>query len=110
MQQLDTHLVLLQPFLQQLLAPLLEDRPAELQRLKLIELALIQQDSKVLEQRGGLARLGRNALEATDGVWGAQNALDQTHTPLANQPFKHTFKSNQRLEVFTTTAKLNKAA
>lgn len=80
MQQPDTHLVLLQPLLQQLLAPLLQNGPAELQRLKLIELALIQQDSKVLEQRRGLARLGRNALEAPDGVWSAQNALDQTHT------------------------------
>lgn len=73
--QLDTHLVLLQPFFQQLLAALLEDRPAELQRLKLIELALVQQDSKVLQERRGLARLGRNALETPDGVWGAQDPL-----------------------------------
>lgn len=72
------HLVLLQPFLQQLLAALLEDRPAELQRLKLIELALVQQDAKVLEQRGGLARLSWDALEATDGVRGSQDSLERT--------------------------------
>lgn len=73
-----THLVLLQPFLQQLLAALLEHRPAELQRLKLIELALVQQNAKVLEQRGGLSRLSWDALKATDCVRGSQDALERT--------------------------------
>lgn len=85
MQQLGTHLVLFQPFFQQLLATLLKNRPAKLQRLKLVELALIQQDPEVLEQRRGLARLGRNALETADGVGGAQDTLDDTQTQEANE-------------------------
>lgn len=37
----QAYLVLLQPFLQQLLATLLQYRPAQLQRLKLVELTLV---------------------------------------------------------------------
>ncbi|TNN64714.1 hypothetical protein EYF80_025020 [Liparis tanakae] len=54
------------PLLQELLSSLLEDRPAKLKGLKLVELALVQQDAEVLQQRGGLAWLSRNTLEATD--------------------------------------------
>lgn len=70
------YLILLQPLLQQLLASLLQHGPAQLQRLKLVELALVQQDPEVLEQRRGLARLRRNTLEAPDGVWSAQDPLE----------------------------------
>lgn len=69
------YLVFLQPLLQKLLSSLLEDGPAQLQGLKLVELALVQKDAKVLEQGGGLAWLGWDALEATDGVWGTQDTL-----------------------------------
>lgn len=71
----ETYLVFFQPLLQELLSSLLEDRPAKLKGLKLVELALVQQDAKVLQQRGGLARLSRNTLEAADGVWGSQDTL-----------------------------------
>ena len=70
-----SHLVLLEPLLQQLLASLLEHRSAQLQGLKLVELALVQEDAEVLEQGRGLALLGRDTLEAPDGVGGAQDAL-----------------------------------
>lgn len=69
------YLVFLQPLLQKLLSALLEDRPAKLQGLELVELALVQQDTKVLQQGGGLAWLIRNALETTDGVWSSQDTL-----------------------------------
>lgn len=69
------YLVFLQPLLQKLLSSLLEDRPAKLQGFELVELALVQQDAKVLQQGGGLAWLSGNTLEATDGVWGSQDTL-----------------------------------
>ena len=69
------YLVFLEPLFKQLFAALLQHRSAQLQGLKLVELALIQQDAKVLEQGRGLALLGRDALEAPDGVRGTQDAL-----------------------------------
>ena len=69
------YLVFLEPLFKQLFAALLQHRSAQLQGLKLVELALIQQDAKVLEQGRGLALLGRDTLEAPDGVGGAQDAL-----------------------------------
>lgn len=71
----STYLVLLQPFLQKLFAALLEDGSAQLQRLKLVELALVQQDSEILQKWGCLAGLGRDALEPADGVRSAQDTL-----------------------------------
>lgn len=71
----QAYLVLLQPFLQQLLAALLQDRPAQLQRLKLVELTLVQQNPKVLQQWGGLTWLSWDALELTNGLCSAQNSL-----------------------------------
>lgn len=71
----STYLVLLQPFLQKLFAALLKDGSAQLQRLKLVELALVQQDPEILQQRGCLAGLGRDALEPADGVRSAQDTL-----------------------------------
>ena len=43
-------LVLLQPLLEELLAPLGQDWPAELKGLELVELALVEQDPKILKQ------------------------------------------------------------
>lgn len=71
----QAYLVLLQPFLQQLLATLLQDGPAQLQRLKLVELTLVQQNAEVLQQWGGLARLSWDALKLTDCLRCTQNAL-----------------------------------
>lgn len=71
----QAYLVLLQPFLQQLLAALLQDRPAQLQRLKLVELTLVQQNTKVLQQWGGLTWLSWDALELPNGLGSAQNSL-----------------------------------
>ena len=45
-------LVLLQPLLKQLLATLLQDRTRKLQRLELVKLALLEQDTEVLQDRG----------------------------------------------------------
>lgn len=74
------YLVFLQPFLQELFAALLQDGPAKLQRLKLVQLALVQQNPKVLQQGRSLTRLGRNTLEPTDGVWGAQDPLQEPNS------------------------------
>lgn len=71
----STYLVLLQPFLQKLFAALLKDGSAQLQRLKLVELALVQQDPEILQEWGCLAGLSRDALEPTDGVRSAQDTL-----------------------------------
>ena len=68
-------LILLEPLLQQLLASLLEHGPAQLQGLKLVELALVQEDAEVLEQGRGLAGLGRDTLELPDGLRGPQHPL-----------------------------------
>ena len=70
-------LILLEPLLQQLLASLLEHGPAQLQRLKLVELALVQEDAKILEKGRGLAGLGRDPLELPDGLCGPQHPLGQ---------------------------------
>lgn len=72
---LPPYLVLLQPLLQKLLAALLQDRPAQFQRLKLVELALVQKNTKVLQERGGLTGLGRDTLELTDSFCCSQDAL-----------------------------------
>ena len=70
-----TNLVFFQPLLQQLFAALLQHRAAQLQWLILVELALVQQDAKVLQQRRRGARSGRHLLESLDGLRGAQDSL-----------------------------------
>ena len=61
--------------LDQLLAALLQHRPAQLQRLELVQLALVEQDAEVLEQGRRDARLGRDLLELGDGLRSSQDAL-----------------------------------
>ena len=68
-------LVLLQPFFQELFAALLKHWSTEFQGLEFVQLALVQEDSKVLEQRGSLARLGRNLLEFADRLRSSQNTF-----------------------------------
>ena len=72
---LESYLVFLEPLLEELLAALLEHRAAQLQGLVLVELALVQQDPKVLEQGRRLARLSGHLLEPLDGLRCPQNAL-----------------------------------
>lgn len=69
------YLVLFQPFLQQLLASLLQDGPAQLQGLELVELALVEQNTKVLQQRRGLTWLGWDTLKLTDGLCCPKDSL-----------------------------------
>lgn len=54
---------------------MLQDGSAQLQRLKLVELALVQQNTKVLQQWRGLAWLGRDTLKLTDGLCRPQDTL-----------------------------------
>ena len=68
-------LVFLQPFLQQLLASLLQYRTAQLKGFIFVELTLVQQDTKVLQERWGTAGLCWDLLEPLDGLRGTQNAL-----------------------------------
>ena len=70
-----TNLVFFQPLLRQLFAALLQHRAAQLHRLVLVELALVQQDAKVLQQRRRGARSGRHLLESLNGLRGAQDSL-----------------------------------
>ena len=72
---LKSHLLSFKPLLQQLFASLLQDGSAELQSLQGVELALVQQHPKVLQQGGGLARGRRHTLELTNGVRRTQNPL-----------------------------------
>ena len=71
-----SHLLLFQPFLQQLLASLLQYRSTQLQGLILVELAFVQQDAKVL-QEGRRSCCGWNLLETLDGLRCAQDSLEQ---------------------------------
>ena len=70
-----TNLVFFQPLLQQLFAALLQHRAAQLQRLILVELALVQQNAKVLQQRRLGAWCWWQLLESLDDLRGAQDSL-----------------------------------
>mmetsp|Transcript_10474 Transcript_10474/g.36145 ORF Transcript_10474/g.36145 Transcript_10474/m.36145 type:complete len:1393 (-) Transcript_10474:82-4260(-) len=65
-------LVLVHPVLQKLLLVLGQDEPSQLQALQRVELALGEEGAKVLEERGGLARLDLDPLELLNGLLGAQ--------------------------------------
>ena len=68
------HLVLLEPLLEQLLAPLYENGTSELETLVLVELSALEQDPKVLQDRAELAGRDGNALELVDRLRGAEDA------------------------------------
>uniref|UniRef100_A0A8W7PT82 Uncharacterized protein n=1 Tax=Anopheles coluzzii TaxID=1518534 RepID=A0A8W7PT82_ANOCL len=75
-------LLLLQPLLAQLLAALRQHRAAQFERFVLVQLALIEQNAEVLQQRRRVrARLGRHLLELLDRLRRAQDALrrDRRH-------------------------------
>mmetsp|Transcript_13917 Transcript_13917/g.39576 ORF Transcript_13917/g.39576 Transcript_13917/m.39576 type:complete len:391 (-) Transcript_13917:467-1639(-) len=61
-------LIRLEPLVDQLQAPLGQHHARELQGLDLVQLTLLQEDAKVLQHGGRLARLGRRVLEALDGL------------------------------------------
>lgn len=70
-------LVLLQPLLDELFLPLGQHGSAELQGLVLVQLAAFQQNTKILEQGGGLAGLGGHLLETLDGLGCSQDSLKE---------------------------------
>jgi hypothetical protein len=67
--------VLGEPFLEQLLAALLQHGSTELERLVLVQLALVKQNAEVLQQRRRLTGLRGTLLELLNSLWSAQNAL-----------------------------------
>ena len=71
----NTYLVLLQPLLKQLLAALLEDRTRKFNRLQPVELALLEENTEVLEDGRETARRSRRLLERLDDLRGAEDAL-----------------------------------
>ena len=98
---LQSYLVLLQPFLQQLLAALLQDRPAQFKRLKLVQLALVQKNTEVLQQWRGLTWLGRDTLELTDGLCRPQDSLREGKTVekrgIMGKGYKYSSRTNDKV-------------
>jgi len=68
-------LVFFQPFLDQLLSSLLQNGSAQLEGFELVQLTLIEQDAKVLEEWGRLTGLGGYLLELADRLRGPKDAL-----------------------------------
>ena len=69
------YLVLLKPLLEQLLPALLENGPRELHGLEVVELALLKENTKVL-QNGGKTTRGRGCcLEGLDDLSRPEDAL-----------------------------------
>ena len=75
-----TDLILLEPLFEQLFASLLEYGAAQLERLVLVELALVKEDAEVLEEWRCLPRLGWHLLEPLDSLWCPQYSLETNHT------------------------------
>ena len=57
---------------------MLQDRSTQLERLVLVELTLIEENAKVLQQWRGAASLRWNLLETLNGLWSAEDALKPT--------------------------------
>lgn len=72
---MEVHLVILQPFLQQLLTALLQDRAGEFDGFGMVELAFLEKDAKVLENRGEASRRRRCLLKRLDNRSSTQNTL-----------------------------------
>ena len=70
-----SYLFFLEPLLDELFAALLYDGATQLEGLVLVELALVQQDTEVLQEGRGLAGLGGHLLELLDGGRRTQDAL-----------------------------------
>lgn len=73
----DAHLVFLQPFLQQLLPALLQNRSREFDRLEVVELSLLEQYTEILKYRRKATRGSRCLLECFDDLCRTQDTLDE---------------------------------
>ena len=80
--------VLSEPFLEQLLAALLQDGSAQLERLVLVQLALVEQYVEILQERRCLARLCGTLLELLDRLRRAQNALNSKSVEICQRAGK----------------------
>jgi hypothetical protein len=69
------YLVLLQPFLQELLPTLLKDWARKFNRLEMIELPLLKEDTEVLQDGRQTTRRCWGCLERLDDLYGVQNSL-----------------------------------
>ena len=70
------HFIFLEPLLQKLLPSLLKDWPRKLERFKVIQLALLQQNPKVLQDWRKPTRNSRSLFKRFDNCSGTQNSLD----------------------------------
>jgi hypothetical protein len=64
-----SYLILLQPLLQELLPALLKDRTSKLDRLEMVKLALLKEDTKVLQNRRKTTRRCRGSLKRLDNLY-----------------------------------------
>ena len=71
------YLVLLEPLLEKLLSPLGKYGTSELKRLMLVKLSLLEEDTKILEDRRQRAGLNGNLLELLNSLRRSQNALEK---------------------------------
>lgn len=77
--------VLLEPFLEELFAALLEDGTGELERFVSVEFALLEEDAEVLENGGESAGLDGDLLELLDRLRRSENALYETHVKVMSE-------------------------
>ena len=70
-----SYLVLLQPFLEELLSSLLQDRTSKLNGFKMIEFTLLEEDAEVLKNGGQTARRGGSRLEGFNDLSGSEDTL-----------------------------------
>jgi broad specificity phosphatase PhoE len=74
-----SHLVLFEPFFEELFPTLLQDWARELHRLEMIEFPFLQEDAEILENRRKTSGRSRRLLERLDDLRGAQDTLSIKH-------------------------------
>ena len=70
-----SHLVLLQPLLEELFPALLQDRTSKFNRLKMIEFTLLEENAEVLKNGRQASRGGGSSLKRLNDLSGTENAL-----------------------------------
>jgi hypothetical protein len=70
-----SYLILLQPLLQELLPALLKDRASKLNRLEMVKLALLEEDTKVLQNGRKTTGRCRGSLNRLNNLCCTQNSL-----------------------------------
>jgi len=70
-----SYLILLQPLLQELLPALLKDRASKLNRLEMVKLALLEEDTKVLQNGRKTTGRCRGSLKRLNNLYCTQNSL-----------------------------------